>query len=571
MARPNQTDVFGFTMPQETTRDPQREGLIRSLTRRIVEFVAGKPATSGPRPLPVSTETGAGDTAYTSFSDRMWQVYYDRRSVYQDLLEMDRNDPVVHTALNVIADCTVCYEDVTVDGFEWTMTLENAAAMKILQDLKTRLDLGQEVWQIVRSFTCFGEEYREIVVDEEGLVQRFKTLPSYQVLPNFDIYGNKQPGWIQRPEGQVPLRKIEFEEWQIVPFSCGAKRGYFGTGLMTPARRSWRRLQKLTDGMAIARMVRAYDMIVHKVPVKPEWDLKKQFEVIKLYRQSITKRKGMGSDGNLYMRDDPLTTSTEIFIPDDGSKRGDVSVLQRQNMQLMNVEDLRYHQDEILCAIRVPRKYLNMVVKGSSLGGDGSTAAEDKQFARSLRQRQASLRAGLLILARRALIFQGYDADELGIGMRMAKINVDDYLHEAKVLFTLSQASQLFSQTLLQGGLPPELVAEKFMQLSDEHKIVLKDFIKEQENDPVVKAMREKAIADAKGGRNGVPQTDTGDTGPKSAEQIAQALATLGMLAQAEMEHLGIPFNGGYAERLDEARMAIAEIACGNGHETYSG
>lgn len=554
------------------------ETLVRSLVRKIADFLKKNPGSPLPHEVGRSTESGAADTLYTSFSDRLWQVLYDRRSVYFDLLDMDRNDPIVHTALNIIAECVTGYEDVEVDAFEWQMENLDAKAMQVLKDLKSRLRLGSESFQVVRKFVMFGEEFREIVVDENMVIQRFKSLASYQIIPNFDLYGNKQPGWIQRPERHVPAQTVSFEEWQIIPFVYGARYSYFGTGLMMPARRTWRRLQKMEDGMAIARMTRAYDTRVHRIPVKSEWDQRKQLEAILEYRRGMIKRRALEDSGNPYLRDNPWNPETDIFIPDDGTKRGGVDILAAQNMQLMNIEDLNYHMNALICCLRVPRKYLNLIAAKGALT-DGSLTAEDIQFARSLRQTQAVWREGFMSLAHWALLFQGYQAEVLGVGMKLPMISIHDQLQDAKVQFTLSQAAQLFAQTLIQDGMPVEIVADNYMKLNDEEKELLKKFTVEKQADAERMA---RSIAKGAGSKDGVktglppagkpqslPQDDGDDDEEQSAEEIAHVLAKLQTLCRKQMRDLGLnnglPEGLGYPERVANNRQIIAEIAA-NGY-----
>lgn len=561
MARdePRVQAATGFDYDAATSRvdDPRRRSLIGRLMKAVSDFVSRNPGSALPRQPAFTTDTGASDALYTSFTDRIWQVYYDRRAIYFDLRDMDINDPVVHTALDVIADCVTGYENVDVDGFEWQLEVQNEKALQVLTDLKSRLRLGSEVWQVTRKFVQFGEEFREIVVDDELNVVRFKSLPSYQVAPNFDQWGNKVAGWQQRPETNVPQQVVEFEEWQIIPFIAGARRGYFGTGLMTASRRSWRRLQKMADGMAIARMTRAYDKLLHRVPVKQEWDLKRQQEVILKYKENMTKRRGLDSDGQLYLRDDPLTVGTDFYIPDDGTKRGGIDVLASQNMQLMNVEDLNYHLNELLCGLRVPRKYLNYPLDGGSMGDAGLTA-EDIQFARTLRSHQCVLREGLVLLARWALLFKGFRADELGVGVRLAKISAQDHLQNAKIQFTLAQAASLFAQTLLTGGLPPELVGAKYMELSDAEKEVLAAFIAEDDfTDAKVAGLNRGVSAPG----SPTPKTSTKDEEQSvPADELARVLTKLSLLCQREAERTGVKFNVGYDERLAHVRSVIQEV-----------
>lgn len=528
----------------------RRQGLVRQLMTRLSRFITERPASNIPHELKNTTETGASDALYASFSDKVWKIRHDRRSVYHDLEEMDLNDPLVATALDVIASCTTGFEETTVDGFDWIMESTNPKAMKLLEEMKSRLELGSEAWQIVRGFVRNGEEFREVVV-EDDLIVRFKHLPAWTIMPNFDIFGNKVPGWTQRLEGSMPNMVIEFDEWQICPFVYGAKRGYFGTGLLIPARRTWRRLQKMEDGMAIARMTRAYDKIKHKVPVKPEWDSMRQQKQILQYKENMTRRKGMDSAGQMVSREKPLEVETDFFIPDDGSGKGDIEIMAAQNMQLMNIEDVQYHQSLLLSRLKVPRKMLNLGPGTAGALTDGGLMAEDIQFARDLRQNQAVFRAGMLRLASLALIFQGLDPDQLGVGVRMSKISTQDHVQNSKIALNYAQAVKYFAEVF--GGMPIEIVAEKFLELSDEHKEIMEAFVKEKEAEKEAQhaeemAFREKTmqIAAQKAQAGSRPQARAAPT----VQEMSEAVTHLQMLVQRELEEGGQEFGVGFDERL---------------------
>lgn len=559
IAAPDPLDPFGDSGRLDRAPELGSRGLVATMRRRLAELIAGDKTLPVPRPREETTVTGQVDATFLSVTDRLWNLYYDRRAIYQDLLDMDRNSPLVATGLSIIGECTVCLEDLEIDGFRWKLAKKNERAQKILDQMKSRLDLGQEAFQIVRKFVCFGEEYREVVVDRNGDVVAFNSLPAYSMMPNFDALGNRLPGYVQKPEG-MGQRTIPFDEWQIVAFQYGPKRGmYFGSGLMYPARRAFRRHEKLADGMAIARLVRAYDPFLHRVPVKPDWDEKRVWEKITKYRQAITTKRGIDIDGNATLRADPFASSTDIFIPDDGTKRGGVEVLSRQNMQLMNVEDLMYHQDELLMAIRVPRKYLNMRMKGVS-STSSAIVAEDRQFARMLRGTQACLRSGIYLLGMRQLLIHGFLAEDLGLTVELAKINVQDYLEQAKVSMTEAQAAQLFGQTVLQGGMPWELVGRKYMQLDDADLDLFGKFVVEKQKELKAKedAMAKAAAAGRTGLPGGKPKPASQDADAPTVKQMAELLAKLGMMAQAEAEALGMTFDIGYTERYFQALDALS-------------
>jgi hypothetical protein len=537
--------------------DPtMKRGIIGRVSAAINAFLGKEEIASLPDVIPtnLTTEVGASDATYTSFNNPLWRVQMDRKSVYFDMKEMDMNDPLVASALDIHADCCVGYEDPKKDGFEWLLEVENKEARKVLDDLKARLGLGSEVWQIVRGFVRNGEEFREVVVDPvTGKVMRFKHLPAYQVVPNLDQYGNKQPGWKQVPDLSGYNKAIEFEEWQIVPFVYGARRGYYGTPLMMPARRTWKRLTKLEDGMVLARLVRAYDRYLHKIPVKADWDSRRQQEAIRNYKENMTVRQGMDADGVMIKRDNPFAVPTDIYLPDDGSDRGGVEALQMQNAQLQNIEDVKHHQDLFLSRLKVPRKFLNI---GSGKTGalmDGGLEAEDIQFARTLRQEQAVLRGGMYRLAALALLLQGFNAEEVGLGIDLPMISTSDMLTTAKVQLAAAQAANFFG-TALQ-GLPPEIVADKFMKgLSEEEKQVLIKFVAEERDRADKAAEEERKMSLIRGRPAGVE----GDGA--NPDDVVQTVAKLKTMVQGELEkRYNIHFNVGHAENLRSVQQALLD------------
>lgn len=557
----------------QTTVD-NRPGAVRSLINRFASMILKRDVPEIPETAvvgSVTTETGAADTTYGNVTSPSWKTHNDRRRVYFDLVEMDENDPLVSTALDIHADCTTGYEETDTDGFEWSLEHDNDGARKVLDDIKARLQLGSEIWQVTREFVRNGDAYREVVLDDEGTIQRIKWLPSYQIAPQMDEMGNRAGGWEQRRDGVNYGKPILFEEYQIVPFVYGARRGQYGTGLMQPARRTWKRLTAVEDGMVIARMVRAYDRYLHKVPVKPEWSLDQCQEAIKRYRLNMERKKGLDTDGNVSLRENPFQVNTDIYIPDDGSDKGGIDPLISQNQQLQHIDDVRYHQELLLVRTKVPRRYLNISQTGGGLT-DGGLDAEDIQWARTLRQNQAVLRGGMLRLASLALICQGYDPAALGVGMDLPKISTEDMLRNAKVQLTLAQAANFFGQVV--GNLPVELIADAFMQLDDDEKEILSEFV---ENKQAEAERMQKEIAAGnfqptpggpgtpvvmpKGIKPVVKPPVIGTKKGVPVQQAAEAVAKLQMLVQAELEQHGVRFGIGYDERVAEARAVLLDAA----------
>jgi hypothetical protein len=262
--------------------------------------------------------TAVTDTTSISSMANAWRVHQTRKSIYQDINRMDSEDEIVATALDIIADCSVSYSE-TADQ-EFKIRSENPKVEKVLTDLVRRLDLKNDSWQICRDMVKHGNEMREVVIDRAtNRIIAFKQTISYQVYPRTNKHGDKIPGWVVKTDGDVFTGKeYNLEEWQIVPFIFGSRSGFLAVPPLASARRNWIRLTKIEDGMAIARLIRAYDKIVHKIPVRQDMPRDEILARIRQYKDAISKRRILDSSGLITQVDAPLDVQTDFYLPDDG-------------------------------------------------------------------------------------------------------------------------------------------------------------------------------------------------------------------------------------------------------------
>lgn len=532
--------------------------LIKRITRRVDAAPLALPWTEDTSEQ--QTSVGIADASCVGSTEQLWRVQNSRRAIYRDLNDMDQEDGLIHTALDVIADCVTGYEATEVDSFEWELRKSSPQALAILEDLTARLNLGMEAWHITRQFVKFGSEYHEVVLDNRDRIVRFPSLPSYTIVPKTDDRGNQIPGWYQYPDAYLSSQRIEFEGWQIIDFVYGARRGHYGTGLMTSSRRCWKRLEQIHDGMAIARNLRAYDKFEHRVPVKPEWNETRQQTAVQNYKANMTKRKVLDSNGNYRMVNDPMTVETDIYLPEDGTGRGGVKLISSQNVQLANIADVEYHQKILLSATKVPRKFLNLGRGEKGVLTDGSLTAEDIQFARTLRNAQAVLRNGIVRLGSFALFLQGYDARDLGISIRMPKISTTDALQDAKISLNWAQTAQILG--VLLGGLPRELLITHYMGLNEQQQEIIRKFIPEMPEPPEATALP----APNRGGRVRDRSTDSPSKETPPAQMVnprdlAGAITHLQSSIEAALEERGYKFDLTERERYRANLETILDAA----------
>jgi hypothetical protein len=176
-------------------------------------------------------------------------------------------------------------------------------------------------------------------------------------------------------------------------------------------------------------------------------------------------------------------------------------------------------------------------------------------------------------MANYALAMQGYSGDDLGVSVNLPKISTEDVLKDAKIQFTEAQAAEIFSNILKDREIPWELVAEKYMGLSEDEKAILSKWVdvREAEREEIQKKMFEMgppAGALPKAARKPTNEAvrDPNSNALKTqdgvnAMELVQALTSLEMAVAGEMERRGDrQYRMGRAERLHQMKELVADV-----------
>jgi len=454
-------------------------------TRKVGKMVARLfDIDLGSQPVPrindreTFTEAGV-DVGTSVISADLWKVYNDRKSVWKDIEEMDHNCEITSTALDIVADCSVSYSD-DASNVIFQVSSDNAEAQKILRDCAQRLHIEREIWQLARNAFKHGNEFRELILDRTVSPYRIKSLKqtvSYHIWPKTNDHGDKIPGWVVVTDKDVTMTGgKELEEWQIVPFLYGDIAGTLAVPPLASARKNWMRLATMEDNMVVNRLTRN-DRIVHRVPVKDSWTNNEIMSTIKRYKDAITKRRLVSSEGSVTNVDNPLTADSDFYVPDDGSGKGGVSMLSPNNAQLGNLNDVYYHRERLIIRLKVPMSYLQIMSsqKTHLTAGKGASNVE-LQFARTLRMLQGSIKDGLRRVFDIELMLHGIAPTPDLYTIDMTKINTSDLQSDAQIELTYAQAAVYFIEAF-GGALPPELLASKYMRLTKEQQALMDKFL----------------------------------------------------------------------------------------------
>lgn len=468
--------IFDFTGDGKKTPPPSWAAKIARRVGRIFRDSDLEP-TPDPSKAGLDAVTSLVDnhSNFTSLPN-MWRVFTDRKAVILDIDRMDVEDEYVSTALDIIADFAVCYND---EG-EAQINVKAAAPedQKIIDDLFARLDLKLEAWQIVRDMVKYGFAPREALIDREKMkIVGLKQTISYQIYPKCTEKGDKVPGWVVMTDKDIynGVGGTELEEWQIIPFSYGTRRGYLSVPILAAARRNWARLSKIEDGMAVARLTRAYDKLIHRVPVKDSWVPEEITRAVKKYKDAITKRKIQSNEGFVSQNENPIDVQTDFFLPDTGDGRGGVDTLTSTNLQLGNLNDVYYSRERLVARLRVPVSYLQMSsAQKTHLKAGGAVSDVDIQFGRFLRGIHANLRRALRRLIDLELIINSRSPNG-AYAIELPTVQTSNPTEEAKIQLTMAQAAAYFVEAF--GALPPALIASKWLELNEEQRKLMDAFL----------------------------------------------------------------------------------------------
>lgn len=300
------------------------------------------------------------------------------------------------------------------------ITSKSDRIKKILDDLfVNRLDIHINLPMWTRSMCKYGNAFVMLNITNENGVIGARQLPVYEieriengvynpyisVSSDFNKNRDTEFIWIGQNVG------MPFKSWQIAHFRLLTDSLFlpYGVSILHKARRHFRILSMMEDMMLIYRLERSIERRVFKIFVGNIDDAD-----IPAYVQEIAntfKRTPIidPETGQLDIRKNMMDVSHDIFIPvKDASASTPIDVLAGAS-NLDKIEDLKYIQNKLLTALRIPKEFLNF----EESAGDGKNLAiKDIRFTRTINRIQQALIMELTKIAVIHLYLNGF-TDEL--------------------------------------------------------------------------------------------------------------------------------------------------------------
>ncbi len=449
-------------------------GWYRSVTRALA------PANPEGELLPDTSSVGTMNADLFTEISETFHVSQNAYKIHEDLTFMMDNGPLLAAIRDTITDTALGVDRGGVDGSNLPVRVscpDNPEVEIICDAWFKRTGSYEDAPEIVRELLTYGSCFREAVFDPNlRMFVRMLPRPEHQMWQNMDDKGNLLPGYQQRGQHQVAgVSPVVYENWQIVQFTMGKKKPTGkGTGVFEPARRLFRKLQYLEEGMILARLVRAYAKMVHRVPIpfNKAQNADVVTTILKKYEENV-ERKRMSSlgDGSVRSQFSTKDVVTDFILPriyhaTPGSPTidADVSVIEASNVQLSALDDILYLRDQVLALGRVPRRYLGIPDQSGSLT-QGGLDAEDRQFARILKSVQNSYIAGIRKILNYELACHGINPQEVAYEIIMPEITVVDRMAEAQIKQTQATVLMTLAQTI--DMMPAELLDILFPMVFD--------------------------------------------------------------------------------------------------------
>jgi hypothetical protein len=232
-----------------------------------------------------------------------------RLARYMDYEIMDRENPIIQSALDIY-ESSICLKDNNGDYLK--IYSPNTKIKNELEKLFYGIiNLDFTLPQISRSMCKYGDHFAILNLEEGKGITGFFQIPATEIDKEEAIVDDKlQLFWKWIGDQSRRYKSYELAHFRINDIGLLP----FGRSILDGARRPWKQLKMLEDGMMIYQISRAPETRVYYVDVgniEPE----KIKEYLTDFSNNIKRSTMVGQDGSLDLRYNPMGINEDIIIP----------------------------------------------------------------------------------------------------------------------------------------------------------------------------------------------------------------------------------------------------------------
>ncbi|MBW2671779.1 MAG: portal protein, partial [Deltaproteobacteria bacterium] len=225
------------------------------------------------------------------------------------------------------------------------------------------------------------------------------------------------------------------------------------------------------DGLAIARLTRAYPQRVHKIPVPIQLNYDEVRRKIDSYREQMDVDTTVTYDSTsagfrMVGQSSPTNVDTDYYLPrlytpDGKFVDGDVENLPADNPYLTDLDDIYLDLRRLICALNVPLEYLNMRVGQRSFVDKASEEAQES-FAYLIRHVQMAYAHGLRQIFDLQLLLKGINPLEAKYEVMFPVVSPIATKRSAQVDAIRANVAMVWAKL----GIPAEVIGRSALHLS---------------------------------------------------------------------------------------------------------
>lgn len=466
-----------------------------------------------------------------SYAQEKTRLESGRLAAARDYDLMDAECPEVSSALDVIAEFSTQADDPLAETFR--IESKDDALQGSLTERVQALKLDAMVTPAARDIAKYGGTFIELVADIDGQIVALKPLPNITMQRNEDAYGRLMPIAFKQVDPATNKVVAEFAAWQIchIRYQKIASRMY-GNSLLEPARKVYKQISLMEDGMVVGRLYRSHVRYAFNVPVDG-MNKDSIIDYIEELKLRFKKKMRFNTEtGRIEQFESPMSAEEDFWLPTKQGVQSDVKVLQGQG-NLSQIGDMEYFQNKLFATLKVPKAILGFE---RDVNAKSTLSTQDVNFARTLRRMQQVLAGGVREILNRVMICEGLDPATVEYTTIFPPVSTTDELVQWQTELIKSQVAEVYMLELR--VIDDEYIYKKFLELNDDEIARLKEAVAAQKAQDQADAMSlaQASVKPVVPGANVAPAPVTGPPKakpkPASSSERAQIRKIRALLQQ---------------------------------------
>lgn len=347
-----------------------------------------------------------GSTVGRNYFTSDYNIYggaVTRLARYMDYEIMDREHPIIQSALDIY-EAAVCLKDRNGDYLK--IYSPNTKIKNALQDLFYGvMNLDFTMPQIARSTCKYGDHFAVLTLEEKKGITGFYQVPAPEMDKEEAFVDNRMKlfwKWIGDQSRRYEIYEVahfRITDIGLLPF---------GRSILDGARRPWKQLKMLEDGMMIYQISRSPETRAYYVDVgaiEPE----QVGQYLTEFADRVKRSTMIGKDGTIDLRYNPMSINEDIIIPVRADRQS-ARIETLPGIQGYPMDPIDYVQRNLFASLKVPKAYLGY---DDEIRTKATLLQEDSRFSKIIQHIQDFLISEFNKLALTHLALRGFKEDEL--------------------------------------------------------------------------------------------------------------------------------------------------------------